>query len=73
MRRALTPVALLALLVAAPAAADRLTDALWDLHVVPLEGQAPPSAFRLPDLAGRAVALAQLRGRAVLLYFWATT
>ena len=32
--------------------------------------QAPP--FVLEDLRGRRVGLAELRGRAVILYFWAT-
>jgi hypothetical protein len=34
--------------------------------------QAVAPDFTLPDLAGLPVALAGLRGRALLLYFWAT-
>jgi cytochrome oxidase Cu insertion factor (SCO1/SenC/PrrC family) len=57
--------------VAAPPA-DRLTDLLWDLSIVPLEGEAP-RPFTLRDLGGRPVSLADLKGRAVLLYFWVST
>ena len=39
-----------------------------DVHARPMS--AP--AFRLPDLDDRPVDLAQLRGRVVMLYFWAT-
>jgi peroxiredoxin len=51
-------------------AAD-VEDHLFDLRVVPLDGEQPPP-FRLPSLAGPRVALADLKGRVVLLYFWAT-
>jgi hypothetical protein len=56
-----------------PAAADKaLDDALFELQLVPLDGQAPPpfSLERLSD--GKPVTLAEHRGRPVLLYFWAT-
>jgi cytochrome oxidase Cu insertion factor (SCO1/SenC/PrrC family) len=60
-------------LLAGPAAAQAksLDDLLWDLQLVPLEGQEPP-AFSLEDLAGKRVSLADLRGRPALLYFWAS-
>jgi cytochrome oxidase Cu insertion factor (SCO1/SenC/PrrC family) len=50
-------------------AAD-LEDLLWDLQIIPLEGVA--ANFGLEDLEGRQVSLNDFRGRAVLLYFWAT-
>jgi hypothetical protein len=56
-------------------AADKdkaLDDLLFDLQLIPLSGQAPP-AFELERLIdGKKVTLAELRGRPVLLYFWAT-
>jgi len=60
--------------VASPArAADKvLDDLLFDLQLVPLEGQTPPP-FELERLGdGKKVTLAEHRGRPVLLYFWAT-
>lgn len=60
---------------AQPAAAgpDRvLDDLMFELQLVPLDGQEPP-AFELERFAdGKRVTLAELRGRPVLLYFWAT-
>ena len=32
----------------------------------------PAPAFALPDLNGKAIRLADFRGKVVLLYFWAT-
>ena len=52
-------------------AAGSLDDLLMDLQLVPLDGQRP-KPFALPSLDGRRVALADLAGRPVLLYFWAT-
>jgi hypothetical protein len=54
-------------------AADKvLDDLLFDLQLVPLEGQTPPP-FELERLGdGKKVTLAEHRGRPVFLYFWAT-
>ncbi len=41
------------------------------MQIVPLDGERPPD-FVLPGLDGGKVALSDLRGRVVLLYFWAT-
>ena len=59
-------------LVPAPAAADALGDLLVELQIVPLLDQSPP-AFTLDSLNGAPVSLADLRGRAVVLYFWEST
>ncbi len=53
------------------AVAADLEDLLWDLQVAPLDGGDPPG-FTLESLDGRKVSLGDLRGRAVVLYFWAT-
>ena len=69
--------ALLLLLMAgttAPAAAANkaLDDLLFELQLVPLEGQTPP-AFELERLSdGKKITLAEHRGQPVMLYFWAT-
>jgi AhpC/TSA family len=57
-------------LIPAPSAAADLEDLLWDLQIIPLDG--PAADFRLEALEGQRVSLADFRGRAVLLYFWAT-
>jgi cytochrome oxidase Cu insertion factor (SCO1/SenC/PrrC family) len=48
-----------------------LDDLLRELQLVPLGGQ-PAKSFSLPAVDGRRVALADLKGRPALLYFWAT-
>jgi peroxiredoxin len=63
-----------ALLLGAPARgrpAEPTAEALSALQLVPAPRAAAP-ALALPDLDGRSVSLASLRGDVVLLYFWAT-
>ena len=59
------------LLAATPLLGDDLEEHLWDLYIVPLDPE-PAPAFTLESLAGKRVSLSDWRGRAVLLYFWAT-
>jgi cytochrome oxidase Cu insertion factor (SCO1/SenC/PrrC family) len=58
------------LLAATPPWSNDLEESLWDLHMVPLDAE-PAPAFTLASLAGERISLSDLRGRAVLLYFWA--
>ena len=64
---------LFGLLLAAtpPPVGEDLEERLWDLHIVPLDAE-PAPAFTLESLARERVSLSDLRGRAILLYFWAT-
>ncbi len=56
-----------------PAAADDALDELLSaFQVTPLGDQTPPP-FLLESLDGKPVALPDLRGRAVMLYFWEST
>jgi len=59
------------LLAATPPLGEDLEESLWDLHIAPLDAE-PAPAFTLESLAGERVSLSDWRGRAVLLYFWAT-
>ena len=61
-------VSLAASSTAAPRALD---DLMMDLQVTPLEPQAPPPLSVVTVDGGR-VTLADVRGHAVLVYFWAT-
>ena len=58
--------------VAAQGVPDDVRGLLGQLSVqVPSQAASPPS-FSLPDLSGAPVRLGDLKGRALMLYFWAT-
>ena len=56
---------------AGAAAATDVEELLFDMQIVPLDGLAPQE-FALPTLDGKRVALSDLKGHVVLVYFWAT-
>jgi cytochrome oxidase Cu insertion factor (SCO1/SenC/PrrC family) len=64
----LSAVVVIGLALAAPAASPDF----GALDLEPYEPPKPAPAFSLPDLAGRTWNLAELRGKVVLLFFWAT-
>jgi len=56
-----------------PAAAETAIDpAVWQAAGVTAVPPVRVPALTLPDLSGRARHLADLKGRVVMLYFWAT-
>ena len=58
--------------VAAQGVPDDVRSLLGQLSVqVPSQAASPPT-FSLPDLNGMPVRLADLKGRALMLYFWTT-
>ncbi len=80
MKRAFLIAVLAGLLVGPPTAPvgraradDGAGAALWQgAGVTPRADRAPAPGFVLSDLAGQKVNLHDLRGRVVMLYFWAT-
>jgi hypothetical protein len=70
--RALLPVLVVLALAGSSVAAPRmLEDLMMDLTIAPLDPQVPP-ALAATSLDGRRVTLADVTGKAVLVYFWAT-
>ena len=66
---------LLAVVMVAASLAATTATAAPDFAPMALERYDPPKpapAFDLPDLAGQSESLASLKGKVVLLFFWAT-
>lgn len=70
MKDSLLGMGLMALLLAAPAAWAKPDFA--SMQVAPYDPPKPAPAFALPDLQGKTVRLADLKGKADLVFFWAT-
>jgi len=64
---AVATVVALTIVVVAAAAPD-----FASLQIQPYEPPKPAPAFSLPDLEGKQQTLESLRGKVVLLFFWAT-
>jgi cytochrome oxidase Cu insertion factor (SCO1/SenC/PrrC family) len=64
--------ALVAVALLPAAADDGLDDLLSAFQVTPL-GDQRPTPFKLVALDGKPVSLDDVRGRAVMLYFWEST
>jgi len=70
VRRLLATFGMAIALWVAPAAWGRPDFA--GMEVSPYDPPKPAPAFALPDLNGKMVRLGELRGKVVMLFFWAT-
>jgi cytochrome oxidase Cu insertion factor (SCO1/SenC/PrrC family) len=68
----LLPAFALSALALLPGAAAGAAPDFASLQVQPYQPPKPAPAFSLPALDGRTVRLEDLRGKVVLLFFWAT-
>jgi hypothetical protein len=71
-RRLAGALVLVAVALLPAAADDGLDDLLSAFQVTPL-GDQRPAPFKLAALGGKPVSLDEVRGRAVMLYFWEST
>ena len=65
-------VALAAIVAVSLAAGAAAAPNFASLQIQPYEPPKPAPAFSLPDLNGKPQTLESLRGKVVLLFFWAT-
>ena len=70
MRDSLLALGLAALLLGAPVVWARPDFA--SMEISPYDPPKPAPALALPDLQGKTVRLADLKGKVVLVFFWAT-
>jgi cytochrome oxidase Cu insertion factor (SCO1/SenC/PrrC family) len=70
MMKALAVLSLLTVLLVAPVAWSKADFA--SMQVAPFDPPKPAPSLALPDLQGKMVRLAALKGKVVLVFFWAT-